>query len=191
MLRAAAPSHLSRFAVDNAVTLGITPLFFGRRLLALRMSLADRGTEDATLGLNSLNISMNAPAKGKRPVVQNNPSLWQVLFAILILVVSESAWGSTESKMCMFVHLLLCSNAPWLHMNLNNGLCCSGVKTYTLWTFILYVGAWVCVRVREPVLWAMCVQLQRSAKEESIRIWRTVPTGQKSCWAENCEDEKL
>lgn len=89
-----------------------------RPLLCLRMSLGDRGTEDATLRLVSFSFATNAPAKRKRPVVQNNPSLWQVLFAFLILVVSECARGSTETKMCLFEHLSLCSNAPWLNMNL-------------------------------------------------------------------------
>lgn len=142
MLGAAAPSHLSRFAV----TLGIIPLFFRRRLLALRTSLADRGPEDATLGLKSFTIAVNAPAKGKRPLVQNNPSLWQVLFAFLILVVSECAWGSTETKMCMFGHLLLCSNAPWLHRNLYCSISHCFVKTHT---FMDIYFVCVCVKERE------------------------------------------
>lgn len=61
-LGAAAPSHLSRLLSDITVTLSIVPLFFSWLLL---WSLADQGTEDATLGQMSFNLRHKCTSKRK------------------------------------------------------------------------------------------------------------------------------
>lgn len=52
--------------------------------------------------------------------------------------------GLLKPKRCMFVHLLLCSNAPWLHTNLYCSISHCLVKMHTFMDIYF-----VCVCVRE------------------------------------------